>query len=32
MKENVDILMGTINSAEALAISDLCKTEKIHFW
>ncbi|MGD9972239.1 MAG: ABC transporter substrate-binding protein [Desulfatirhabdiaceae bacterium] len=31
MKENVNILMGTINSAEALAISDLCKTEKIPF-
>jgi branched-chain amino acid transport system substrate-binding protein len=31
MKENVDLLMGTINSAEALAISDLCKSEKIPF-
>lgn len=31
MKENVNLLMGTINSAEALAISDICKTEKIPF-
>ncbi len=31
MRENVDILMGTINSALALAISDLAKTEKIPF-
>lgn len=29
MKENVNLLMGTINSAEALAISDICKAEKI---
>ena len=29
MREKVNLLMGTINSAEALAISDLCKTEKI---
>ena len=29
MRENVDILMGTINSALALAISDLCKKEKL---
>jgi len=27
LRENVDILMGTINSALALAISDLCKKE-----
>jgi branched-chain amino acid transport system substrate-binding protein len=26
MKENVNLLMGTINSAEALAISDICKS------
>jgi len=32
MKENVDILMGTINSALALAISDLCKKEKLPFF
>jgi branched-chain amino acid transport system substrate-binding protein len=31
LKENVDILMGTINSAAALAISDLCKKEKVPF-
>ena len=31
MKEEVDILMGTINSALALAISDLCRKEKIPF-
>lgn len=31
MRENVDILMGTINSSLALAISDLAKTEKIPF-
>ncbi|MFH0730976.1 MAG: ABC transporter substrate-binding protein [Pseudomonadota bacterium] len=29
MREKVNLLMGTINSAEALAISDLCKAEKI---
>ena len=32
MKENVDILMGTINSATALAISDFVKKEKIPFF
>lgn len=31
MREKVDILMGTINSALALAISDLVKKEKIPF-
>jgi len=31
MRENVDILMGTINSALALAISDLCRKEKLPF-
>ena len=31
MRENVNILMGTINSALALAISDLCKREKLPF-
>jgi branched-chain amino acid transport system substrate-binding protein len=31
MRENVDILMGTINSALALAISDLAKKEKLPF-
>ncbi len=31
MNEKVDILMGTINSAAALAISEFCKTEKIPF-
>ena len=31
LRENVDILMGTINSALALAISDLCKKEKLPF-
>jgi branched-chain amino acid transport system substrate-binding protein len=31
-RENVDILMGTINSALALAISDLAKKEKIPFF
>ncbi|VEN73118.1 Amino acid/amide ABC transporter substrate-binding protein, HAAT family [Candidatus Desulfarcum epimagneticum] len=31
MRENVDLLMGTINSALALAISDLAKKEKIPF-
>lgn len=31
MRENVDILMGTINSSLALAISDLAKSEKIPF-
>ena len=32
MKENVDILMGTINSASALAISDLALKEKVPFF
>jgi len=31
MMEKVDILMGTINSAGALAVSEYCKTEKIPF-
>ncbi len=31
MREKVDILMGTINSASALAVSDLAKKEKIPF-
>jgi branched-chain amino acid transport system substrate-binding protein len=31
MKEEVDILMGTINSATALAISDFARKEKIPF-
>lgn len=31
MKEQVNILMGTINSALSLAISDLCKKEKVPF-
>ena len=31
MRENVDLLMGTINSAVSLAISDLCKKEKVPF-
>ena len=31
LKENVDILMGTVNSATALAVSDLAKKEKIPF-
>jgi branched-chain amino acid transport system substrate-binding protein len=31
LKENVDILMGTINSATALAVSDLSRKEKIPF-
>jgi branched-chain amino acid transport system substrate-binding protein len=30
-KEKVDILMGTINSAGALAVSDLAKKEKVPF-
>ena len=30
MKENVDLLMGTIDSATALAVSDFAKKEKIH--
>ncbi len=32
MRENVDILMGTINSATALAISEVCAKEKIPFF
>jgi branched-chain amino acid transport system substrate-binding protein len=32
MREEVDILMGTINSALALAISDLVKKEKVPFF
>ncbi len=32
MREEVDILMGTINSAGAMAISDLVKNEKIPFF
>lgn len=31
MKEEVDLLMGTINSAISLAISDLAKKEKVPF-
>jgi len=31
-RENVDILMGTINSALALAISDMCRKEKVPFF
>ena len=31
MNEQVDILMGTINSALTLAVSDLCKKEKVPF-
>jgi branched-chain amino acid transport system substrate-binding protein len=31
MNEKVDILMGTINSAGALAVSEFCKTEKVPF-
>jgi branched-chain amino acid transport system substrate-binding protein len=31
-RENVDVLMGTINSALALAISDLCKKENVPFF
>ena len=32
MKENVDVLMGTINSATALAVSDFAQKEKIPFF
>ncbi len=32
MKRDVDILMGTINSGLALAISDLCRKEKVPFF
>jgi branched-chain amino acid transport system substrate-binding protein len=31
LKENVDILVGTINSATALAVSDFCRKEKVPF-
>lgn len=31
MMEKIDILMGTINSAATLAVSEYCKTEKIPF-
>ena len=31
MNEKVDFLMGTINSAGALAVSEYCKTEKLPF-
>ena len=31
MRENVNVLMGTINSAVSLAVSDLAKKEKIPF-
>jgi branched-chain amino acid transport system substrate-binding protein len=31
MKEQVDILVGTINSALSLAVSDLCRKEKVPF-
>jgi branched-chain amino acid transport system substrate-binding protein len=31
MNEKVDILMGTINSAATLAVSEYCKTEKMPF-
>ena len=31
-RENVDIMMGTINSALALAISNMCKKEKVPFF
>lgn len=31
IKEEVDVLMGSINSAIALAISDLCKKEKVPY-
>ncbi len=32
LKENVDILMGTINSGTALAVSDFARKEKIPFF
>ena len=32
MKENVDLLMGTINSGTALAVSDFARKEKIPFF
>ena len=31
LRENVDLLMGTINSATALAVSDFCRKEKVPF-
>jgi branched-chain amino acid transport system substrate-binding protein len=31
MRENVDILVGTISSAVAMAVSDFCKGEKVPF-
>src|SRR5665647_2970210 len=31
LKEEVDLLVGTINSATALAVSDLCRKEKVPF-
>lgn len=31
-REEVDVLMGTINSALALAISDMCRNEKVPFF
>ncbi len=31
LSENVDLLVGTINSATALAVSDLCRKEKVPF-
>jgi branched-chain amino acid transport system substrate-binding protein len=31
-REKVDVIMGTINSALALAISDMCKKEKVPFF
>jgi branched-chain amino acid transport system substrate-binding protein len=31
MRENVDILVGTISSAVAMAVSDYCKGEKVPF-
>ncbi len=31
LKEEVDIMMGSINSAIALAVSDLCKKEKVPY-
>ena len=31
LRENVDIIMGTINSAAALAVSEFCKKERVPF-
>jgi branched-chain amino acid transport system substrate-binding protein len=31
MNEKIDVLVGTINSAGALAVSEFCKTEKVPF-